>query len=832
ERLQEQFSVTSPVRRSDRSSDRAVRHQSWFRSGRPNTSALDPGGKADGDCGSDDGGEGRGERGRGGGRRRSGNGSSSTGGGRGGLDFLGTTESVRELFHLPFTSEAVSVGLHRVGQTLVLDGNLDQVLAPAAAAAAAAAAATADKAPVSAPPAPPPASSASNPIGGGIGSSSSNNNNNNDTVVGGGEKEGRWVMVGRGGKPRQPEGSGGEQGWRRYGHEEGGGHSAGDSTAPSGAPEGERWANRAGASAGRGQRSSSPAAAAVQARTNAGKGWESESRVRGRRGGGTSTGAGGRSREGLTPSSSSAGRESSTTAGGQEEQEWSVTDQGNWPALGAPDAAATAASSSGEDAALVVPGDPGSGRGGGGGILSLVPSRPRAQSFGVRPPEPVGFWRSFEWELAGMHLVLGSSLPVCSTAEHPQVSVRLHDGDEALSLCTCLDYYLDNVMENVPELALCMREKGYIQGCRVVSTEDIPYLSSMSRKPSAATATERGPQNAGAGGGGVGVGTPVPMFDPDVVELNATMLLRFLQENCSREGGTYLLHRSEGAAHVQLYDVSALSRQRHRRWKWLLAMLCYRFALRISHHTRRQFWGRGGRPAAGRGSAGGRTGNDPGTSSSSSDFEARGPLDVSPSAGPEVVRRLQRRQRQLLENSLELLEELAELGGGGHETICASVQEHIADTYLSTHGALPWPGSTSTSTSSSRGHSSAGGGTASTQNAGVWTADSGGEVWTSPPPLRAPGTVAGSGGGKADRGAAAAQKKSRHRSDGSRKNGAARKSGGAEGKAGGGAHPGSVRIGGGGDGDGRDEVLGEERGRADMDETGERAREENLDRAQ
>lgn len=70
-------------------------------------------------------------------------------------------------------------------------------------------------------------------------------------------------------------------------------------------------------------------------------------------------------------------------------------------------------------------------------------------------------------------------------------------------------------------------------------------------------------------------------------------------------------------------------------------MLCYRFALRISHHTR-QPWCRGGRQAG----AGGR----------GSSFD--GSVGVGPSPGPEVVRQLQRRQRQLLENSLELLEVL------------------------------------------------------------------------------------------------------------------------------------------------------------------------------
>lgn len=58
----------------------------------------------------------------------------------------------------------------------------------------------------------------------------------------------------------------------------------------------------------------------------------------------------------------------------------------------------------------------------------------------------------------------------------------------------------------------------------MVSTEDIPYLGSLLRKVTAAQDT------AAAGVGSQSeAGTPVPLFDPDVVELNATMLLRFLQ---------------------------------------------------------------------------------------------------------------------------------------------------------------------------------------------------------------------------------------------------------------------------------------------------------------
>lgn len=59
----------------------------------------------------------------------------------------------------------------------------------------------------------------------------------------------------------------------------------------------------------------------------------------------------------------------------------------------------------------------------------------------------------------------------------------------------------------------------------MVSTEDIPYLGSLTRKAAhEAASSDARPQVVGRDVDGA-----VPLFDPGVVELNATMLLRFLQ---------------------------------------------------------------------------------------------------------------------------------------------------------------------------------------------------------------------------------------------------------------------------------------------------------------
>uniref|UniRef100_M4BTK0 EDRF1 N-terminal domain-containing protein n=1 Tax=Hyaloperonospora arabidopsidis (strain Emoy2) TaxID=559515 RepID=M4BTK0_HYAAE len=223
------------------------------------------------------------------------------------------------------------------------------------------------------------------------------------------------------------------------------------------------------------------------------------------------------------------------------------------------------------------------------------------------------FQRILKWKFNDLKMILGSQVLLFSNPEHPAVSLKLHDMDNELSLCTVLDYYLDNVIANIPELAVCMHSKGLVRGYKLVETRQIPYMSSTGR----------------------------PLFDVQDVSMNASTLLKFLQENCSRPNGTYWLHRKEGEASLRLYDVDVLSQGSQLKWKYMMAMLCYRFAARASR------------------------------------------LSSSLAAGtPQLQQQLQQRERDLLCTCMRLLGEIAQKGGAAHGSICSSVSEQLADTYL------------------------------------------------------------------------------------------------------------------------------------------------------
>ncbi|KAL8007668.1 putative tetratricopeptide-like helical domain superfamily [Plasmopara halstedii] len=206
------------------------------------------------------------------------------------------------------------------------------------------------------------------------------------------------------------------------------------------------------------------------------------------------------------------------------------------------------------------------------------------------------FQRILRWKFNDLKMILGSQVLLFSNQEHPAVSLKLHDMDNELLY-----------------LAICMHSKGLVRGYKLVETGKIPYMS----------------------------GTGRPLFDVQDVSLNASMLLKFLQENCSRPNGTYWLHRKEGESSLRLYDVDMLSQGSQLKWKYMMAMLCYRFAARASR------------------------------------------LINSLAAGtPQLQQQLHQRQRELLRTCMSLLGEIAEKGGTAHSSICSSVSEQLADTYL------------------------------------------------------------------------------------------------------------------------------------------------------
>ncbi len=109
------------------------------------------------------------------------------------------------------------------------------------------------------------------------------------------------------------------------------------------------------------------------------------------------------------------------------------------------------------------------------------------------------------------------------------------------------------------------------------------------------------------------------MFSAEAVEQNGATILSFLATNCkSSQGsgltGSYWLRRDAGDTNMRLYDLSTLaSSSHHQKWKYMMAMMCYRYAIKTQRvHT----------------------------------------------SSRQMTEKLQRRRRELLLKSLQLLEEI------------------------------------------------------------------------------------------------------------------------------------------------------------------------------
>jgi hypothetical protein len=224
-------------------------------------------------------------------------------------------------------------------------------------------------------------------------------------------------------------------------------------------------------------------------------------------------------------------------------------------------------------------------------------------------------------------LVSSPSVPIGSLLS--QKPVLRGESPNSSPISTVLDVYLDNIMANVPQLALCLQDKGFVQSVKLLNTDQIPstLLQPSTLDTSIPFQVLHGADDAER------------IFSPEVMEMNASTLLGFLKAQCTKDSTTYLLRREAGETAIQLYDISAISTQRQQKWNWWLAMMSYRFAHRLR--------------------------------------------SLSTQTGDKALSRSFRaRQRSLLTTSLELLDALADMNGKTHESLLSAIRENLADSFL------------------------------------------------------------------------------------------------------------------------------------------------------
>eukprot|EP00536_Pseudo-nitzschia_multiseries_P014160 jgi/Psemu1/213875/e_gw1.663.17.1 len=272
------------------------------------------------------------------------------------------------------------------------------------------------------------------------------------------------------------------------------------------------------------------------------------------------------------------------------------------------------------------------------------------------------------------------------TTPNPSLAHAAVGNSSSPAISIVLDAYLDNLMANVPQLALCLQEKGLVQSVKLLPTEDIPskllrpstldtsrpvdFLASKSKSKRSSSSSDPSDLRSNSNNSTTHLPLEEELFSPQIMEMNASALLRFLKTHCTENHSTYLLRREwtsspdetpiggsgSGAdagspqqqQNIHLYDISSISTQKQKKWIWWLATMSYRFALRLRH-----------------------------LESSSASASTLTGLSES------QKRAIRDRQRSLFQQTLDLLQDLMDIDGNAHESMVASVREHMADTFLS-----------------------------------------------------------------------------------------------------------------------------------------------------
>lgn len=135
--------------------------------------------------------------------------------------------------------------------------------------------------------------------------------------------------------------------------------------------------------------------------------------------------------------------------------------------------------------------------------------------------------RNVLWTFEDIRMLIGTDMPIFGGGTRPCISLKLRDMSKPINVLTGIDYWLDNLMCNVPEVVMCYHLDGIVQKYELVKTEDLPNLENSK-------------------------------FSPKIVRNVAQNILSFLKSNATKSGHTYWLFKGRNEDFVKLYDLTTL----------------------------------------------------------------------------------------------------------------------------------------------------------------------------------------------------------------------------------------------------------------------------------
>lgn len=137
------------------------------------------------------------------------------------------------------------------------------------------------------------------------------------------------------------------------------------------------------------------------------------------------------------------------------------------------------------------------------------------------------FSKNIIWTFEDLRMLIGTDMPIFGGGTHPCLSLRLRDMSKPINVLTGLDYWLDNLMCNVPEVVMCYHLGGLVQKYELIKTDDLPRL-------------------------------PGSQFKPGIIKDVAQNILSFLKSKATKAGHTYWLFKAKDDDIVKLYDLTSL----------------------------------------------------------------------------------------------------------------------------------------------------------------------------------------------------------------------------------------------------------------------------------